>query len=62
MARGPFVTDEEIIKWTQQFADGVSISQIAKESNRTYNTVKRFIKKVSVQMAANDEPQAPNAA
>jgi DNA-binding NarL/FixJ family response regulator len=56
------VTDEEIIKWTQQFADGVSISQIAKESNRTYNTVKRCIKKVSVQMAANDEPQAPNAA
>lgn len=58
MARGPFVKEEETQKWKEQLAAGVAITEIAKESGRTYNTVKRYLNKP----AANDEPKAPEAA
>lgn len=61
MARGPFVTNEEITKWTQQFANGVSISQMAKESGRTYNTVKRTIDKASKEIVDRTQDQAAQA-
>lgn len=58
MARGPFVKEEETQKWKEQLAAGVAITELAKQANRTYNTVKRYLNKP----AANDEPQTPNAA
>lgn len=58
MARGPFVKEEEKQKWKEQLAAGMDITEIAKESGRTYNTVKRYIQKP----ATNDEPKAPEAA
>ena len=58
MARGPFVKEEEVHHWKERQADGFAITEIAKESGRTYNTVKRYLNKP----AANDEPKAPEAA